>query len=292
MITYNNRVQIWPTVKSFVELMTDLNPALQSIYHSLPKPDLCITDYELVVPRLAEMHHCPCISIDNQHGFLVPSDKLPPYLKTYCFLAGQFTKWLIPNTELNLITTFHDCNVEYKNFHHVGIIVRQELLDLMPNPRNFNLVYAKECLEKKITETLKQIPQENFTVYIDGPNPKSKNDQNLTFKKRNNKEFAQDLLDCKKVICAAGNQLIGEAKYFGKPVFAIPLPNQDEQALNAYFVKIDKLGDSCKIKKLTPELIKNFLNTQYNIPHTPNALHTIIKLLEPYLNKTCNSENS
>lgn len=45
---------------------------------------------------------------------------------------------------------------------------------------------------------------------------------NLEFRPPGNAEFIRDLAACRAVLSTAGNQLIGEAIHFRKPVLALP----------------------------------------------------------------------
>jgi UDP:flavonoid glycosyltransferase YjiC (YdhE family) len=62
-----------------------------------------------------------------------------------------------------------------------------------------------------------------------------------------NDEFIADLASCKAVISSRGQQLIGEARYFGKPPLVVRMPKQHEQEINARYTKKEGLGDYCSI---------------------------------------------
>ena len=286
LATNDNTVDIKNTIKNFLKLKEQIPHTLIELFYKFYdcRPDLCITDFEPLIPRLAEKYNVPCVSIDNQHKFVLFPKGLPIKLKLYSFLAGKFIKWFIPHTAQNIITTFHECE---NCTNLVNIVIRKELTNIQPDPwwhyfAPFTLVYLKECLEDTILPILNQLPEYHFVVY---GSTRSENDKNLTFKKISNTEFAQDLANCERIICTAGNQLIGEAKYFSKPVFAIPLPNQTEQTVNAYYVKNESLGTYCKINRLTSEKIRKFLQTPYKIDPVSNGLDQIMELLKSYLYK-------
>ena len=292
LVTKNNKVDITGTIKNAYIFKQQIPGIVNQVVKATgdgftapryPTPDLCITDFEPIVPRVAQKLNVPCISIDNQHKFILFPKGLPIKLKLYSFLAGKFIKWFIPNTTQNIITTFHECE---NCTNLVNIVIRKEIAESKPDNwfhylSPFVLVYIKEYLEDTIIPVLLQLPEYHFYVY---GSTRTENIANLFFKKPSNKEFAQDLTNCESVICTAGNQLIGEAKYFKKPVFAIPLPNQTEQAVNAYYVQTEHMGTSCKINRLTPEKIRTFLRTAYQIKSVPNGLDQIMELLNPYLN--------
>jgi uncharacterized protein (TIGR00661 family) len=277
LVAKENKADLKQTLKNCWKFKKQIPTVVDLIAASFPKPDLCITDFEPIVPRIAIAHNILCISIDNQHKLTLSSKGLPLVLKLYSSIAKRFINWFIPETDFNIITTFHKCE---KCTNLVNIIVRKELTEIVPYPQPFVLVYFKDYLETKILDTLKQIPEENFIIY---GSSKTENYENLIFKKPSNTEFAQDLANCKKVICTAGNQLIGEAKYFRKPVFVIPVDHQTEQFLNAWYVKKELIGTYSKIKSLSPQKIKMFLETEYYLPPVPNGLDEVMNMLKPYL---------
>ena len=81
------------------------------------------------------------------------------------------------------------------------------------------------------------------------------------FKKPSMDGFLRDLTGAKAVIANAGFSLVSEALYLGKPYLAVPVENQFEQTLNAYYV--DKLGYGAWWEKLSKETIESFL---FNLP--------------------------
>ena len=81
---------------------------------------------------------------------------------------------------------------------------------------------------------------------------------NIEHKPTSYEEFARDLASCKAVLCTGGQQLIGEARYFGKPMLIVPIPKQHEQEINARFARQQGIGDFCPIEQLNGE-VKAFL---------------------------------
>jgi uncharacterized protein (TIGR00661 family) len=56
---------------------------------------------------------------------------------------------------------------------------------------------------------------------------------NLSFHRVHDRNFLQDMADCKGLVCTAGFESVCEAMYLGKPVMMIPVAGQYEQACNA-----------------------------------------------------------
>ena len=79
-------------------------------------------------------------------------------------------------------------------------------------------------------------------------------------------EFVQDLARCDRLIGSAGHQLICEARYFQKPVLAIPEPGQYEQYINAWFVQHYGLGIQCNAWRLTGDTVRIHRSGTYDVP--------------------------
>jgi uncharacterized protein (TIGR00661 family) len=73
-------------------------------------------------------------------------------------------------------------------------------------------------------------------------------------------DFVHDLARCDRLVASAGHQLICEARYFQKPLLAIPEPGQYEQHINAWYVQRHGLGMQCGAHRLTPDVVHAFIN--------------------------------
>ena len=73
--------------------------------------------------------------------------------------------------------------------------------------------------------------------------------------------FRSDIVDCRAVIAAAGNQLIGEALHLGKPLLVLPEAAHAEQAMNAHFLAAMGCGELCMLEEVTRERIVGFIAT-------------------------------
>jgi UDP:flavonoid glycosyltransferase YjiC (YdhE family) len=62
------------------------------------------------------------------------------------------------------------------------------------------------------------------------------------------------------VISAAGNQLLGESLYLGKPFFAIPEKHHHEQLINAHFLRASGAGDWTTLETFGAEDLRHFLS--------------------------------
>ena len=104
-------------------------------------------------------------------------------------------------------------------------------------------------------------------------------------------KFVEELAGCDKVIATAGNQLISECRYFGKPILTIPEPGQYEQAVNAHFVEEIGLGRACEVKNLSPEVIQDFISGfQCRSERIPNGIFEVIRVIREQLSTVLSVE--
>ena len=82
----------------------------------------------------------------------------------------------------------------------------------------------------------------------------------LSFHAIDERTFVEDLAGCAALVSAAGNQLLGEALFLGKPVFAIPEELHHEQQVNACFLKLMGAGDWTTLEQFTAAPLTRFLS--------------------------------
>jgi uncharacterized protein (TIGR00661 family) len=95
--------------------------------------------------------------------------------------------------------------------------------------------------------------------------------------------FVQDLASCDRLVGTAGNQLICEARYFQKPMLAIPEPGQYEQYINAWYLQHNGLGMQCHAEHLSPETIRRFIRDgQTSSVGGTNGVHRVAQVIRSY----------
>jgi len=82
----------------------------------------------------------------------------------------------------------------------------------------------------------------------------------LTFCPIHERRFVEDLAGCRAVVCAAGNQLIGESLFLGKPVLAIPEAQHHEQLINAHFLQQMGVGAWSTLEDFQRETLRRFFD--------------------------------
>jgi uncharacterized protein (TIGR00661 family) len=239
------------------------------------RPDLVITDFEPLTALAAESLRIPCVSVDNQHRFCQPlGDDLPLRLQLYGKLAGQFVKRWIRRPQKSIVAVFHDCPPS-PYFHRVEALIRDRIARLQPTAGDHLLVYAKGPLGRRMLEVAATVPARFIAYGCNGVDS-----ANIEFKPTDYDAFAADLASCRGVLCSAGQQLIGESHYFGKPVLVVPMPNQHEQEINAHLARKDGIGDWSTIDALTSDRIQRSFDRRPTAARPGNGVDQVLELLE------------
>lgn len=221
--------------------------------------DLVITDFEPLTARLARELELPLYSIDHQH-FIgeLELGSLPWSWRYRARLMGFFVKLHYDWQEKTIISSFFSrCLKSDDRVRHVGVSIRQGLQCQVPRNEPFLLVYLRRFHSRRLIEMLKRRP-EKYRIY---GHHRAQIDGNLEFKEIENHSFCRDLAHCRGLISNAGNQLVGEALAFGKPVLAMPEPGNFEQQLNGHF--LNQLGGGLAVssRKLDADVLARFVSS-------------------------------
>jgi uncharacterized protein (TIGR00661 family) len=250
------------------------------------KPDLILVDWEPTAPRIAAKNGITCISIDSQHKFRFSKlDDFPIGLRIYSSLVSLFSRVMIPNVKHYVLSTFQSDLIEKREKLTLSqCFIRKEIVDFPRGQDDCLLVYIRhEDIARKVLRCIIDSKTQCekivcYGVHLEGEFP------SVEFKERSFSGFSHDLARCKAVFTTAGIQLIGEARYFGKPSFVVPLPGQQEQSVNARYVEIMKLGTSSTFKTLSPEKVIDFMNVYTNgIPFCENGVFEAVNVINNYL---------
>lgn len=218
------------------------------------KPDIIITDFEPICSYFGMLHDIPVISIDNQHlmtktMFEMPDDKWWPKFSTKIIV-----KLMVWKENISLIISFFEPQSIDKGCHVVKPIIRKEIQTLKKSYKDFIVVYQTSFTNTDLVPSLNS-SKEKFVVY-GYPAPGKNN--NIRFAQFDEKQFFSDLSSCKAIISNGGQSLISEAIYLKKPILSVPVKNQFEQKINAYYIQ--KMGFGEMADKISPEAISRFMS--------------------------------
>jgi uncharacterized protein (TIGR00661 family) len=238
------------------------------------QPDLFITDFEPLTALAAASLKIPCVSVDNQHRFCQPLGRNFPFsLRTYGRMAGEFVRRWISSPTQCIVAVFHDCPPS-RHFRRVDALLREQIARLEPSEGDHVLIYGRTQLGRRMAEVASAVPARFIAYGFAGPAA-----PNIQYKRASYDEFAADLASSRAVLATAGHQVMSEARYFGKPLLVVPMPNQHEQAINARYARLEGFGDFVAIDELRPEHIARTVGHRVTAPRPANGVDQALELL-------------
>lgn len=225
----------------------------------LESPDLVITDFEPALPRAARRVGVPVLSLDHQYMLRAfDLSTLPGSLQRYAW-AMSFAVWLYYHQQQRtVVSSFYTPPLKpgWEHVTCVGPMIRDDVARQTPVRGDFALSYLRKCTPRHAIEALKAASMP-VKVYGLGERPP---EANLTFHPISEVTFVEDLAGCRAVISAAGNQLLGESLFLGKPFFAIPEKHHHEQLINAHFLRASGAGDWTTLETFGADDLQRFLS--------------------------------
>ncbi len=246
----------WPCLRYFAELPHLIHRLEKDIDRE--QPNLVITDFEPALPRAARHAGVPFISLDHQH-FLVTCDlrSLPSYLRPHTAYMTRVVRAYYSGQVETIVSSFYfpPLKPKYRDVKQVGVLLRPEILHATPSYGDHLLVYVRRFASPALLDALDQCGCE-VKVYGLGARPRR---GSLHFLGIDAFRFAEDLTTSRALICTAGNQLVGEALFLGKPVLAMPERGNFEQHINGHFLEQSGMGMSVRMSRVAPGHVHDFL---------------------------------
>ena len=203
-------------------------------------PDLVVSDFELFSCGYAHSRGLPVVSIDNNQmiGRCVHDPAVLGDIGTSVARARAFAAMMTPECDHYIVTSFFfpplrpECRARTTL---VPPIVRPEIVAAAAEARDGEhvLVYQTVQGDTRLLEALAAHPAQRFVVYGQHAPARAGNVELKAFDEHG---FVADLRTARAVVANGGMSLLGEAMYLGKPVYAVPLRFQAEQALNAGYL--------------------------------------------------------
>lgn len=224
------------------------------------QPDLCISDFEPSLPRAARKTGVPLMSIDHQHVLLAYDLRtLPLVLRRYAWWMSWSIRCYYGRGDYEAVASSFYTPPLKSGFEHVrqvGPMLRDDLLATVPRNEEFLLSYLRPNTPPRVLEDLAECGWP-VRIYGLGERPA---EGRLSFHAIDERRFVDDLAGCAALVSAAGNQLLGESLYLGKPVFAIPEGMHHEQQINACFLKQMGAGNWTTLESFSLPPLMKFLS--------------------------------
>ncbi len=254
------------------------------------KPDLVITDFEMTLPRAAKKLGIPFLSLNHQH-FLIVNDlsTLPLYLRFHAWFMSLFVRAFYSGQERTIVSSFYFPPLKPKyqgKVTQVGAILRPRVLNAKIERKGHLVAYLRRFGLPNVIEALKAAGMPVRVYGLGEREPEG----NLTFCAINEESFVRDLASSEALISTSGNQLLGEALYLRKPIFALPEANNYEQFINAHFLAEGGEGQWIALDKLTADDVHGFIGRLEDFreriePQRFNGNPTTIAVIEEVLSQ-------
>lgn len=255
------RLELTKTIRHGLWLWWNRRELVQPIVSDIQRerPALVVTDFEPWAPRAAHQLGVPVLSLDHQH-FMVAYDLagLPLRLRRWAWLMS-WSVWMFGiKQSRTVISAFYKPPLlpAWKHAIQVGPLLRPAVQARKPTNEGHLLSYLRKSTPPEVVDMLADCGQ-SVRVYGLG---ERKPQGGIAFRPISESGFLDDLATCDAVVAAAGNQLLGEALYFGKPIFALPEYKHHEQCINAHYLKALGGGDWAYLERVRPAQLNSFLD--------------------------------
>lgn len=222
------------------------------------QPDLAICDFEPLLPRAAKRAGVPLVSLDHQH-FMSTYDLscLPPPLQRWAWRMSWATWAFGIRAKTKIVSAFYDPPLRSgcEDVVQVRTLLRNAVRDRTPDRGDYVLSYLRRVTPQRVVDALAELPMPVKVYGLGQREPHG----SATFHAIDEQTFVEDLAGCDTLISAAGNQLLGEALHFGKPVLALPERGHHEQCINACFLAEMGAGEWRHLEKATADDLRAFL---------------------------------
>lgn len=219
---------------------------------------LVISDFEPITIRAAEAAGVPSLSIDHQR-FLQACrfNQASARVRGCVELLRRIIDVVYGRPQRLVVSGFYlpPLKREFGHARLAGVTIRKNLLHVQRKQEPFLVAYARRECPTEVERTLERSP---LPVFLYGAGQRASRG-NLHYRESSDEEFSERLAACRAVVSTAGNQLIGEAFYLGKPVLAFPEPGNPEQHVNAALLKLSGGGLACSHRRFSPSVLEQFL---------------------------------
>ncbi|HET6550440.1 MAG TPA: glycosyltransferase family protein [Solirubrobacter sp.] len=194
------------------------------------RPHVVVTDFEPLAALYARTQRVPLVSVDNIHMLVrchhddgIIGGDLADFV-----LARAITRAMVPTAGDYVVTTFFRPRVRWGRTSLVPPIVRDEVIDAVPERGEHVLVYSSG--DADVIDALRKLGVPARVYGMRNPRPRSDD------------RFLEDLRTARAVVTGGGFSLLSESIYLRKPVLSMPLHGQFEQLMNARYLEREGYG--------------------------------------------------
>jgi uncharacterized protein (TIGR00661 family) len=248
-------LRLVPFVRGLESLTSELSARLRA-----ERPDLVITDFEPALPRAARRCGLPFISLNHQH-FLVAEDfrALPLRLRAAAALMGLVVRCYYHGQRETVVSSFHHLPLRQPSaaVRQIGTLLRPEVLAARCVHGDHLVAYVRRSAPDRVLDALDCCGRD---VHVYGLGLRGRSGR-LSFRRVEEAAFVADLAAAAALVTTAGNQVVGEALFLGKPVLAMPEEGNAEQEINAHLLALSGCGSWVALDRLRVSHLEAFLGS-------------------------------
>jgi uncharacterized protein (TIGR00661 family) len=257
------RVSKWQTLRRNLPAVLDLmcrGPVFETVRDVVCEfgPDAIISDAEVWSHRVAAELKIPRISFDHIGLMAYCRPEVEWWDRPAAWFNARCYRWLMGQPDRVLVSSFYPVQPRGPEVKIVGTLLRQAVRELSPRRGAHLLAYFNQGKDQLLPPILDGLAGAGLPVRVYGSDRRGQQGP-LTFLPLSHLPFLEDLASCRAVIGTAGNQLIGEAIYLGKPVCVMPEACV-EQRLNAAAVERLGIGMRLSARRFSAERLRAFLD--------------------------------
>lgn len=230
------------------------------------RPDVALCDAEPWCHAAAARLRVPRISFDHFGVLAYCRPPLPWHDRLRSVRDVWAYRGLMGRPDRIIVSSFYEGGVRDPRIRFVGPILRPEVLHRKPSRGEHLLVYFNRGEWQLIPRIESALRTVGMPVVVYGTD-RCGEDGNLSFRRPSNHVFLDDLASCRAVFSTAGNQLVGEAVWFGKPMLVTP-ENTVEQRLNGAAVERLGIGRNVDHDLIDVPVLREFLAAEESYRET------------------------
>jgi uncharacterized protein (TIGR00661 family) len=222
------------------------------------EPDVIVSDAEAWSHRVAADLKIPIISFDHIGLMCYCRPEVEWFDRPAAWFNVQCYRGLMGRSDRVLVSSFYPVPPRGPEIKVVGPLLRRAVRELVPHQGNYLVAYFNQGKDQLRPALLEALAEVNLPIHVYGSERRGQQGP-LTFLPYSNLPFLEDLAGCRAVVSTAGNQLIGEALYLGKPVCVTPEACV-EQRLNAAAVVRLGIGMRLRAHEFTGDRLRTFVS--------------------------------
>lgn len=237
-------------------------PVAQQVTAALAdfRPDVVISDAEPWTHRAARRLRIPRIGFDH-FGLMAHCKLSLPWLDWLrSFRDVWIYRTLMGTPQRVIVSSFYHAPPRWSGVEVIGPLLRAEVLQFAPRAGEHLLCYFNKGEFQFTPQVERTLAAAGVPVLVYGTQRRGLVG-NLDFRPLSNLPFVEDLAGCRAVISTAGNQLVGEALHYGKPLLVMP-EDCVEQRMNAAAVERMGIGMQTTLETFGPVVLVRFLGRE------------------------------